>query len=77
LSLPSTVPAPSSTLLQMLSEMDQALVDELEKQQRFRQVKHRAVDGKLVTEENGRYIYQFRLLEPWDPRDMQRDKLWK
>ena len=69
LPLPSTVPAPSYTLSQMLSEMDQALVDELEKQQRFRQVKHRAVDGKLVTEENGRYIYQFTLLEPWEPKD--------
>ena len=40
LSRPSTTSAPSSSLAQMLSEMDQALADELEKQQCFRQVRH-------------------------------------
>lgn len=53
----------------MLAEMDRALANELEKQQHVRQVRHRAVDGKLVTEENGRYTYRFSLLEPWEPKD--------
>src|SRR5439155_14438807 len=58
LSPPSTVPAPPDTLSQMLSEMDQALADELEKQQSSRQLKHRATDGRLLTEENGRNTNQ-------------------
>jgi serine/threonine protein kinase len=69
LSRPSTTSAPSSSLAQMLSEMDQALADELEKQQKLKHGKHQAVDGKLVTEENGQYIYQFTLLEPWELKD--------
>ncbi|HEY4034333.1 MAG TPA: AAA domain-containing protein [Ktedonobacteraceae bacterium] len=56
-------------LQQMLSEMDQALADELEKQQRFKRVKHRAINGILLTEENGQYTYQFTLVEPWELKD--------
>jgi len=53
----------------MLSEMDQALADEIERQNTFKQIKHSAVDGKLLSEENGQYIYQFTLTEPWEPQD--------
>ena len=57
------------SLEQMLVEMDQALSEEIEKLSTFRQVKYSAVDGRLLSEENGRYIYQFTLLEPWEPQD--------
>lgn len=64
----TTVPV---ALAQMLSEMDQALTDEIEHQSQspFKRVKHSAVDGKLLSEGNGQYIYQFTLTEPWEPQD--------
>src|SRR5258708_15787417 len=59
----------SITLAEMFSEMDQAIADEIERQSTFKQIKHSAVDGKLLSEGNGQYIYQFTLTEPWEPQD--------
>jgi hypothetical protein len=61
-------PAPVD-LAGMLSEMDQALTDEIEKLSVFKPIKHSAVDGTLLSEGNGQYIYQFTLTEPWEPQD--------
>lgn len=59
----------STALAQMLSEMDQAITDEIKKLSAFKPIKHSAVDGKLLSEGNGQYIYQFTLTEPWEPQD--------
>lgn len=42
---------------QMLSEMDQALADEIAAQSASNNSHHIAIDGKLVSNENGQYIY--------------------
>jgi hypothetical protein len=57
------------TLAQMLSEMDSALADEIKKQSTKRTADHVAVDGKLIAEESGRYVYAFSLQDPWEPED--------
>jgi hypothetical protein len=57
------------TLKSMLAEMHQALSDEIEAQDRFRQREHTGVDGELLSESNGQYIYSFTLIEPWEPQD--------
>ena len=57
------------TLAQMLSEMDSTLADEIKKQSTKRTADHVAVDGKLIAEENGRYVYAFSLQDPWEPED--------
>jgi hypothetical protein len=59
----------SLTREQMLTEMDQALADEIAKQSHLNNIHHTATDGKLVTDGNGQYIYTFTLEEPWDPQD--------
>jgi hypothetical protein len=64
----TTKPA-SIALNQMLKEMKQALTDEIDKLSKFKPIKHSAVDGKLLSEGNGQYIYQFTLTEPWEPQD--------
>jgi AAA domain len=56
-------------LQHILAEMDQALADEIFKQSNYKQVKHTAIEGKLLTEGNGQYIYLFTLTEPWEPQD--------
>jgi len=53
----------------MLVEMNQALADEVVKQSNYKQIKYTAIDGMLVSEGNGQYIYQFTLTEPWEPQD--------
>lgn len=57
------------TLAQVLSEMDSALADEIKAQSTKRKADHVAVDGKLLAEESGRYVYVFSLQEPWEPED--------
>ncbi len=59
----------SVTLTQILAEMDQALADEIKKQSNYKQIKHIATNGKSLSEENGHYIYQYSLSEPWEPQD--------
>ncbi len=56
-------------LQHMLAEMDQAIADEIVKQTKSKRIKHTGTDGTLHTEENGQYIYQFTLTEPWEPQD--------
>jgi hypothetical protein len=53
----------------MLTEMDQALADEIERKSKFPSVSYSAVNGELLSEENGQYIYRFTLTEPWEPQD--------
>ncbi len=57
------------TLAQILGEMDTALADEIKAQSTKRSADHVAVDGKLVAEESGRYVYVFSLQDPWEPED--------
>ncbi|MBA2395524.1 MAG: hypothetical protein H0V70_22565 [Ktedonobacteraceae bacterium] len=59
----------SLTREQMLSEMDQALADEIAAQSASNNSHHIATDGKLVSNENGQYIYTFTLDETWEPQD--------
>lgn len=59
----------SAALDQMLREMDEAVADEIDELSNFKPIKHSAVDGKLLSEGNGQYIYQFTLAEPWEPQD--------
>ncbi|HEY1353701.1 MAG TPA: AAA family ATPase [Ktedonobacteraceae bacterium] len=59
----------SLTLAQMLSEMEQAVAEEVKKLRTFKPIKHSAVDGRLLSGGNGQYIYQFTLTEPWEPQD--------
>jgi hypothetical protein len=54
---------------QMLAEMDQALDEEIAKKSSEKSIKHSATDGKLLSEGNGQYIYQFTLTDPWTPDD--------
>ncbi|HLG64839.1 MAG TPA: AAA domain-containing protein [Ktedonosporobacter sp.] len=53
----------------MLAGMQQALDEEIAEKIARPNIKHSAVDGKLVSVGNGQYIYQFTLLEPWTPDD--------
>ena len=39
------------------------------KQSNYKQIKHTAIDGTLISEGNGQYIYQFTLTEPREPQD--------
>ncbi len=57
------------SLEQMCSEMDAALDAELEAQKFNKSVKHIAVNGKLLAEQNGYYLYVFSLNDPWEPED--------
>lgn len=59
----------SLTRERMLAEMQQALDEEIAEKSARPNIKHSAVDGKLLSEGNGQYIYQFTLLEPWTPDD--------
>lgn len=54
---------------QMLAEMEQALDEEIAKKSAEKSIKHSATDGKLLSEGNGQYIYQFTLVDPWTPDD--------
>lgn len=58
-----------STCEQMLAEMEQALDEEIAKKSADKSIKHSATDGKLLSEGNGQYIYQFTLIDPWTPDD--------
>ena len=55
-------------LRQTLDEMDIALADEIEKLG-SKLVKHIAVNGKSLGEQNGLYLYDFSLKSPWTPQD--------
>jgi len=59
----------TSKLQQILSEMDTALADEIKAQSSRKSADHIAIDGKLVAEESGHYVYSFSLKDPWEPED--------
>jgi len=61
--------AETSRLQQILSEMDAALADEIKAQSSRKSAEHVAVDGKLLAEESGHYIYSFSLKDSWEPED--------
>jgi hypothetical protein len=56
------------TLAQMLSQMDLALVDEINAQSK-KPGNHVAVDGELIAEYSGQYLYIFMLQDSWEPQD--------
>jgi hypothetical protein len=62
-------PTGSISLAQTLAEMDQALADEIQAQKTRANIKHSAFDGQLISDGNGQYIYQFKLVDPWEPQD--------
>ncbi len=53
----------------MLAGMQQALDEEIAEKIARPNIKHSAVGGKLVSEGNGQYLYQYTLLDPWTPDD--------
>lgn len=59
----------SQTLSQMLKEMDQALQDEIQAQRKDKNYKNSAVNGFLISEQSGHYVYQFTLESPWEPEE--------
>jgi len=56
------------TLAQMLSQMDYALNDEINAQDK-KSGNHIAVDGELIAEQSGQHLYIFTLQDPWEPQD--------
>ena len=56
------------TLQEMLGSMDIALSDEL-KEQSKRPADHIAINGTLLSEQSGQFIYVFTLCDPWEPQD--------
>src|SRR5437660_7627477 len=56
------------TLAQMLSQMDLALIDEINAQGK-KSGNHIAVDGELTTEQRGQHLSIFTLQDPWEPQD--------
>ncbi len=55
---------------QMLSEMDRALEIEIKvKEKGSNSRSYIAVDGEPCGEQNGFYLYQYSLIEPWTPED--------
>jgi DNA replication protein DnaC len=56
------------TLEEMLGSMDLALSDELKAQSK-RPAQHVAINGTLLSEQSGLFIYVFTLCDPWEPQD--------
>src|SRR5690348_15873688 len=52
----------------MLSQMDLALIDEINAQSK-KSGHHIAVDGELIAEQSGQHLYIFTLQDPWEPQD--------
>lgn len=59
----------SLALPHMLQAMDVALADEVNEQRKRQSVRHSAVNGHLLSENNRRYFYEFSLDSPWEPED--------
>src|SRR5579863_6322075 len=54
----------------MLQGMDEALADEIKKQQTDnRRRRHNVSNGSLISDDNGHYIYEFMLEDPWEVAD--------
>ena len=56
------------TLTQMISQMDLALIDEINVQSK-KSGNHIAVDGEPIAEHSGQHLYIFTLQDPWEPQD--------